>query len=243
MVFSEVILLLAHISLVLCFAPSHVRAVASRNSVHSVRVTIPATVRPALSAVRSKEDVEEEFDDELELDTLAFGAAPPDPIVDPPAPGGAAAGEGGLAEGEWKIEASGGASVLGVAVAGKELRLESGELARLASGAVTARCGGTLVLATACLEKLAGGAAAKPIDFTPLPIVHRVHAPSAVSHLRQQPQEERKAQHSNGRARGMCRVGRCASTTSSGRARSAARPAGTSSATAGPPTTRRSPHG
>ena len=56
-------------------------------------------------------------------------------------------------------------SSLRVMVAGKEMRFESGGLARQANGAVTVKQGDTHVSCAACFEKKEDF---EPIDFTPL---------------------------------------------------------------------------
>ncbi len=75
-----------------------------------------------------------------------------------------------LDDGTWEIGQHGegtalASSSLRVAVAGKELRFESGVMARQASGAVTVTQGDTHVFCAACFEKKD---ALEPIDFTPL---------------------------------------------------------------------------
>lgn len=75
-----------------------------------------------------------------------------------------------LEEGAWRIDQHGEgtaltSSSLTVAVAGSELRFESGGLARQASGAVTVKAGDTHVFCATCFEKTESY---EPIDFTPL---------------------------------------------------------------------------
>lgn len=99
------------------------------------------------------EDVEVEADAE---EVAAPAAAPPAEPSDP---------LGGLAEGSWEMTAEGGVERLRVAVAGKLLTFESGKLARLASGAVTAVTGDTHVFCAATIDRRTPP---RPIDFTPL---------------------------------------------------------------------------
>jgi hypothetical protein len=71
-----------------------------------------------------------------------------------------------LADGEWEVTSGvGGMTQLHVSVAGKEMRFESGEMARQANGAVTMIQGDTHVFCAACFERKAD---LTPIDFTPL---------------------------------------------------------------------------